>query len=218
MLRTACRLSLFASMLGLVWTQAHADDDEQAKNNLRLHWIKSSETDLTTAIFGDYAASPESDYAFAVDYGRRYSDTLFTLPIEMTWNVGAQYFNERGYQPDAWGVTAYIKAHYSWRIPMTQKHVRFGLGEGLSYATRIPMAEQRDFAKKGVESEKLLNYVEWTVDVPLKQFDAMAPLFRGAIKEAYIGALVWHRSSIFGTLAETKGGVNFMGVGFEARY
>jgi hypothetical protein len=207
-------------VLSLMWTCSHAQVEDQGKNNLRLHWAKSSETDLTTAFFGDYNASRESNYAMVADYGRRYSDTLFTLPIEMTANVGVQWFNERGLQPDGWGVTAYIKAHYSWRLPFTQKHVRFGLGEGLSYVTRIPLSEQRDFTKKGADitSEKLLNYVEWTIDVPLSQFDAFAPLFRGSIKEVYVGALVWHRSSVFGTFAETKGGVNFMGFGFEARY
>jgi hypothetical protein len=139
----------------------------------------------------------------------------------MTANVGVQWLNERGYQHNAWGATAYIKAHYSWRLPMTQKTVRFGLGEGLSYVTRIPMSEQRDFIKKGADitSEKLMNYVEWTVDVPLSQFSSMAPLFRGgSIKEVYVGALVWHRSSVFGLFAETKGGINYMGFGFEARY
>jgi len=134
--------------------------------------------------------------------------------------VGVQWVNERGLQPDAYGATAYIKAHYSWRLPWTRKHVRLGLGEGLSYLTRVPLSEERDFQKKGpdIHSEKLLNYVEWTVDVPLRQFDAMTPLFRGSIKEIYVGGLVWHRSSIFGTFAETKGGINYMGFGFEARY
>jgi hypothetical protein len=212
-------LLLFVA-LTLMWTASHAQVEDQGKNNVRLHWIKSSETDLTTAFFGDYKASPESNYAIAADYGRRFSDTMFTLPIEMTWNVGGQWFNERGLQPNGWGVTAYIKAHYSWRLPLSEKHIRFGLGEGLSYVTRIPLSEERDFTKKGPEihSEKLLNYVEWTVDVPLRQFDFAAPLFQGSIKEIYVGALVWHRSSVFGIFAETKGGINFMGFGFEARY
>jgi hypothetical protein len=211
---------LLLAVMSLMWTRAQAQVEDEGRNNVRLHWAKSSETDLTTAFFGDYAASPESSYGFMADYGRRFSDTVFTLPIEMTANVGVQWLNERGLQPDAWGATAYIKAHYSWRLPFTQKHVRFGLGEGLSYVTRIPLSEQRDFTKKGpdITSEKLMNYVEWTVDVPLRQFDSMAPLFRGSIKEVYVGALVWHRSSVFGLFAETKGGINYMGFGFEARY
>lgn len=208
---------LFASLM-FPWTRSNAEDREQARSNVRVHGVKSSETDLATVAVGDYEASPESNYAVTLDWGHRYSDTLFTLPIEMTANVGVQYFNERGYQPDAWGATAYIKAHYTWRMPFTQKHIRFGLGEGLSYVTRIPMSEQRDFAKKGVESEKLMNYLEWTMDLPLRQFDFFAPLFEHGIEEMYVGYMVWHRSSAFGLFADDKGGVNFMGFGFEARY
>ena len=211
-------ICLLLVLLCLMWTSSHAQDDEPTPSNLRFHWMKSSETDLTTAFFGDYTASPESSYGFTLDYGRRFSETMFTLPIEMTWNIGAQYINERGYQPDIWGATAFIKAHYTWRLPFTEKRVRFGLGEGLSYLTRIPLSEQRDFEKKDVDSEKLLNYVEWSIDVPLKQFQLMQPLFRGGIKEIYVGGLVWHRSSVFGLFAETKGGINYMGFGFEARY
>lgn len=211
-------LVLFAALM-LAWSCSEAQDFDEGKTNLRMHWVKSSETDLATVVVGDYDPSPESNYAITLDWGRRFSDTLFTLPIEMTANLGVQYFAERDYQPDAWGGTAYIKAHYNLRMPFTQKHIRLGLGEGLSYVTRIPMSEQRDFAKKGVESAKLMNYVEWTMDLPLRQFDMFAPLFEGGgIKEAYIGYMVWHRSSVFGVFADDKGGVNFMGFGFEARY
>jgi hypothetical protein len=225
MFRTTARsnksLPLLALFIALTftWACSHAQDFDEGRSNFRLHWVKSSETDLTTAFAGDYDPSPESNYAIAAAWGRRFSDTLFTLPIEMTANIGVQYFNERGLQPDGWGTTAYIKAHYTWRLPFTQKHVRFGLGEGLSYVTRIPLSEQRDFAKKGVESEKLMNYVEWTIDVPLSQFELFAPMFQGTgIKELYISSMVWHRSSVFGLFADDKGGVNFMGFGFEARY
>ncbi len=209
---------LFVALL-LTWTYSNAQDSDEGKSNFRLHWVKSSETDLATVVVGDYDPSPESNYIITADWGRKFSDTLFTLPIEMTANVGVQYLAERGYQPDGWGATAYIKAHYNLRLPFTQKHLRLGLGEGLSYVTRVPMSEQRDFAKKGVESEKLMNYVEWTMDLPLRQFDTFAPLFEGTgIKEAYLGYMVWHRSSVFGLFADDKGGVNFMGFGFELRY
>jgi outer membrane protein len=211
-------LTLLLSAAGFATARAEAQDLDPAKTNVRLRWVKSSETRLGTAIIGDYDPSPESNYAISADWGQRFSDTLFTLPIEMTANLGLQYFAERGYQSDAWGATAYIKAHYTWRLPFTELHIRFGLGEGLSYVTQIPMSEQRDFAKKGVESANLMNYVEWTIDVPLRQVEIFAPMFNGHIKEAYIGYIVWHRSSVFGLFADKKGGVNFMGFGFEARY
>lgn len=185
---------------------------------IRMYWTKSSETDLVTGFAGDFDASKESNYLIGASWGRKYSDTLFGLPFPMTANIGVQYINERGYQPDSYGVTAFIKAHYDMRVPWTQKNVRLGLGEGLSYLSRIPMSEQRDFAKKGAESEKLLNYLEWTIDLPLRQFPAIDSLVQNRLEELNVGFFVFHRSSVFGIFAESKGGVNFMGLGIEARF
>lgn len=194
---------------------AHAEGE----TSLRVHWNKSSETDFGTVVIGDYNASPESNYLVGATYGYQYSDTLFSLPLEMTANVGVQWFNERDYQQDGYGLTTYIKAHYRWRLPWTQKQVRLGLGEGLSYVTRIPMSEVRDFGTKQAESEKLMNYLEWTIDVPLRQFGPLHDMFQtGPIKDASVGFIVWHRSSVFGLFSETGGGINFMGFSAEARF
>jgi hypothetical protein len=191
---------------------------EGAADSLRVSFAKSSETDLATVIIGDYDASRESNYLISASWGRQYSETLFGLPFPMTANLGLQYLAERGYQEDGLGATAFIKAHYDWKLPFTDKYVRLGLGEGLSYVSRVPMSEQRDFAKKGVASEKLMNYMEWTIDVPLRQFSPAIHANDGGIEDVSIGFIVWHRSSVFGLFADEGGGVNFMGFGFEARY
>jgi hypothetical protein len=222
---------VFVALIALV-ASAYADaslaadvasispDHVAPKNDVRLYWGKSSDTDLTTAWFGDYDASKESGYLIGASYGRRFSDTLFGLPIPMTWNVGMQWLNERGLQDNGWGTTAFIKANYTWKLPATTKHITIGLGEGLSYVTIIPLSEQRDFARKnGAQSENLLNYVEWTIDVPLRQFATFEPMFHNSrIQDVSVGFVVWHRSSIYGLLAETKGGVNYMGFGVQARF
>lgn len=191
----------------------------EGERTLRVHWNKSSETDLATVIVGDFDASPESNYLVGAVYGYQFSDTLFTAPLQMSANVGMQYFAERGYQDDGYGATAFIKASYDWRLPWTEKRIRLGLGEGLSYVTRIPMSEVRDFAKKDrAESEKLMNYLEWTIDVPLRQFEPLHGLFNGGLEELSVGFIVWHRSSVFGIFSQTGGGVNFMGFGIQAQF
>lgn len=210
--RSFAAIALTAALLSPL---AHAEGEE----SLRVHWNKSSETDFGTVVIGDYSASPESNYLIGATYGYQYSDTLFSLPLEMTANVGVQWLDERGYQQDGYGLTTFIKAHYRWELPWTDKQVRLGLGEGLSYVSRIPMSEVRDFAKKGAESEKLMNYLEWTIDVPLRQFEPLHGLFQsGTIEEMSLGFIVWHRSSVFGLFSETGGGINFMGFSFEAQF
>lgn len=209
---------LGAALLGAGAAHAASPDADASRNSIRVSFAKSSETDLATVVVGDYDASPESNFIIDAAWGRRISKTLFGLPIEMTGNLGLQYLAERGYQDDGFGATAFIKAHYVWRLPLTDTRVRLGLGEGLSYVSRIPMSEQRDFAKKGVESEKLMNYLEWTIDLPLDQFLDASTSRRGGVEELSIGFIVWHRSSVFGVMAESGGGVNFMGFGVQARY
>lgn len=210
-----CRFLLAIALTALLSPMAHAEGER----SLRVHWNKSSETDLATVVIGDYDASPESNYLIGATYGYQYSDTLFTLPIEMTANLGVQYLDERGYQQDGYGATAFIKAHYRWELPWTDQHVRLGLGEGLSYVSRVPTSEMRDFAKKGAESEKLMNYMEWSIDVPLRQFEPLHGLFHGgALEEVSLGFLIWHRSSVFGLFSETGGGVNFMGFSVQAQF
>lgn len=211
-----CRLLIAIALIGAVLSPSARAEGEQS---LRVLWAKSSETDLATVVVGDYDPSPESNYLVGAQYGYQFSDTLFTLPLQMTANVGVQYLAERGHQGDGYGATAFVKALYDWRLPWTQKHVRVGLAEGLSYVTRIPLSEVRDFAKKGAESEKLMNYLEWTIDVPLRQFEALEPMFHGsAIEDMSVGFIVWHRSSVFGIFSETGGGVNFMGFGVQAHF
>jgi hypothetical protein len=215
-------LPVCALLLGGVAQANDADDTaDNGHTRLRVHFSKSSETDLVTVVLGDYQRSPENNYLIGATWGHDLSDTLFGLPFPMTWHLGVQYLAERGHQSDGVGATAFIKANYRMRVPWTQKHIDLGLGEGLSYVDPIPMSEQRDFAKKGpdVHSEKLMNYLEWTIDLPLRQFDAMEPLFRsGGIEDMSVGFIVWHRSSVFGVFAQEKGGVNFMGFGVEAKF
>lgn len=212
----------YAGILILTLTAAGFSQVQAAEDGdtfVRLNWAMGSEPDFQTAIFGDYKISPEHNYLIGGAWGRKISDTLFGLPLVSTGNIGMQYFNERGLQDDGYGVTAYLKLHYQWRLPWTQTRVRLGLGEGFSYATEIPVNEQRDFAKKhNSHSEKMMNHLEWTVDLPLAQFAAMSSLFKGPIKEVNVGLVVWHRSSVYGLFADTRGGSNFMGFGIEAQY
>jgi hypothetical protein len=212
----AAALILLVAMGWVAGAEAADDGD----TFVRLQWARGSEPDFTTAIFGDYKISREHNYLIGGAYGRRIADRwLFDSPIMSTWNVGMQYFNERGLQDDGYGITGYYKIHYLWRLPWTQKRLRLGLGEGLSYASIIPESEQRDFAKKhGAKSSHLMNHLEWTVDVPLSQFESMQSLFTGPIRELNVGFVVWHRSSVYGLFADTRGGVNYMGFGIEARY
>ena len=83
---------------GIVHAQDAADHD--GHNRLRVHFSKSSETDLVTVVVGDFQRSPENNWLIGATWGHDLSDTLFGLPFPMTWHLGVQYFDEQGYQQD----------------------------------------------------------------------------------------------------------------------
>jgi hypothetical protein len=208
------RMPAIAAALSSMLSASAVADSEQW---LRVLHARSSESDFSTAIAGDFAGSKESNYLVGLTWGRMLNERVFGWPVALSGNVGVQRLFERGYQDNGWGGTAFVKLHYDWKLPLTEKTLRLGFGEGLSYVTEIPMSEQRDFATKGVESNRLMNYLEWTVDLPLRQFSALSPS-DAIIRDISVGFTVWHRSSVFGLFADARGGINYLGFNVEMRY
>ena len=93
--------------------------------------------------------------------------------------------------------------------PWTNKEVfRWGFGFGMSYADRIPIAEQRKQARKGENTSHFLNYLEMTADFPLRRLFRSKPL-----QNCYAGLTIVHRSGIFGTsdfLGDVAGGSDWL--------
>ena len=179
----------------------------------KIQHAQSSETDFGNTLFFDYDKSPDSGAVTAFSLGKQLSDSVFSLPLDLAGYVSVQHFDENGFQSDAYGISVYLKLSYDFSLPNNILDLRVGLGEGLSYVSRIPTTESRDFATKGAESEKLLNYLEYSIGLPLSQF--FGKKFGKRIDEIYIAYTTWHRSSIFGLMAETGGGINYQGLSIE---
>jgi outer membrane scaffolding protein for murein synthesis (MipA/OmpV family) len=104
---------------------------------------------------------------------------------------------------------AYIMAVGKGYSPWSGNEVfRWGFGFGMSYADRVPIAEQRKQAKKGNNTSHFLNYLEMTVDFPLRR------LFESKmLSNCYAGLTIVHRSGIFNTsdfLGDVGGGSDWL--------
>ena len=202
-------LSVLLVLYGLLAGPAAA-----STRHLQLQFNVVSESDFGPALVGVYESPIEKTNVTVVSAGQSISDTFFGWPAEVVAFGSLQYFNERGLQPDIIGGTAYIKVYKEFKLGRWNVPLRLGLGEGLSYVSRIPFVEVEDFAPES--SEKFTNYLEWTMQTSLSYL-----LGRGegrlsaGIKDAYIGYSIFHRSTVFGLFAEKGGGVNFMGIGVE---
>lgn len=141
-----------------------------------------------------------------VHFGRPFVTRLNDWPLDLVGYAGVLRRNERGHQPDAWQVDAYMKAFY-YGFPWSERvTTRIGFGFGLSYAERVPFTERESLVERGRNTSKLLNYLDPTIDINL------ADLFRMR-RDLYLGVGVSHRSGIFGTsqmLGTVDGGSNFI--------
>lgn len=174
----------------------------------------ASESDFGPALVLHYEQPIRSTNVLAISAGKSVADNLFGWPADVVAYGSLQYFGERGTQPDIVGATAYIKAYKTLKLGRRKFPLRLGLGEGLSYVSRIPFIEAEDFAPE--QSAKLTNYLEWSMQTSLSYLLGRGERrFSPRIKEAYIGYSIFHRSTAFGLFAETGGGVNYMGIGVE---
>ena len=104
---------------------------------------------------------------------------------------------------------AYIMARGTGYSPWSKEEVfRWGFGFGMSYADTVPIAEQRKQEAKGDNTAHFLNYLEMTLDFPLRRVTKVRWLER-----CYAGLTVVHRSGIFGTsdfLGDVSGGSDWI--------
>ncbi|AQA17635.1 hypothetical protein BST95_04675 [Halioglobus japonicus] len=101
---------------------------------------------------------------------------------------------EKDYQEDFWEINPYLMLMGTGYSPWSNRELfRYGFGYGFSYADKIPAVEQSKQEKRGKNSSHFLNYLEATLDFPLRN------LFgdRGWWRDCYSGLTIVHRSGIF---------------------
>jgi outer membrane protein len=102
-------------------------------------------------------------------------------------------------------VMAMGKGYSGWT---GEEWFRWGFGFGMSYAAKVPVAEQRKQANKGGNTSHFINYLEMMVDFPLRRVSRAEWL-----QDCYAGLSIVHRSGIFGTsdlLGDVAGGSDWI--------
>ena len=104
---------------------------------------------------------------------------------------------------------AYIMARGTGYSPWSKEEIfRWGFGFGMSYAETVPIAEQRKQAAKNDNTAHFLNYLEMSLDFPLRRVTKARWL-----EKCYAGLTIVHRSGIFGTsdfLGNVSGGSDWL--------
>ena len=155
---------------------------------VRLNWENDEYNNQMTSLF----------------YGHPLSDNLFTLPIHVYLHGGLVQHWKSDVQDYAQEGVASVKLFYTVPLPIRFK---LGVAEGLSYINNITYIEDYDYQKKRYEGSNLLNYLDFSVDLSLKDlsFDLIP-------QELWFGWSIHHRSAIFESsqvFGRIKGGSNY---------
>ncbi len=176
----------------------------------------ASDADFGPSLLFLLDRSEERTFHTGISVGSQVADSVFGFDADVVLFFGLQYFDEQGFQPDSVGTTAYWKVYRQWspRWFPAQLPLRFGLGQGLSYVSRIPVSEQRDFAPS--QSEELVHYLEWSVQFPIGGLLSLVGVrSENILDNTWFGYSIFHRSTVFGLFAEEGGGINYPGVALE---
>ena len=140
----------------------------------------------------------------SVSYGVRLTDQLFNLPIELYFTPGANWHQKSSVQDPSYEFFGSIKAYYTFELG---SRCRFGIGEGLSYVTKLTYIEQAEMNEKGYRGSKLLNYLDFSLDTNIGDL-----LHKPSLKQLWLGYGIHHRSGIFeasSAFGRIKGGSNY---------
>lgn len=177
---------------------------------LRAYYGLSSECDLFPIITLQCSKTHTQDgtSVAAFEVGQTLVKGLNGWPVDLAGFVGVLRHLEDGQQDDFWQLQGYFKLYYygfPWRETL---RTRLGFGIGVSYASHIPFAEQRDQALRGRDSSKLLLALDPSIDLSLGDLVRVKSL-----RETYFGLGVSHRSGVFGSAKlfnNVDGGSNYI--------
>ena len=179
----------------------------QAQENTKQYSFRAlygtpTSNDLGEVVSGQFGNTYSDFHVYSFDAGYLLKSSAFNLPLDFYVKSGLSYYDEGRYK-DAYGVDIYIKA--IWNFDFWNNRVRLGLGEGLSYTSRILMAEAIDAAEQNDNTSKFLNYLDISLDFDFGRLINYKPLH-----DLYVGFVIKHRSGVFGLINNVKhGGSNY---------
>ena len=201
-----------AATFGLLYEHSPQPDawSESRPLWVKLYHGKASECDVLQVVLLKCTSTntPEATRVTSIEFGRTLIERLYGWNMDIAGYIGLLHHDENGFQPDHWQVNAYFKSFW-YGLPWRDRvKTRIGIGSGLSYAERIPTIEARDQARRRKNTNKLIAYLDPSIDVSLGDL-----IGSRALKNTFVGLGVSHRSGIFGfsrLLGNVDGGSNYI--------
>ncbi len=205
-------------LLLVLLSSAHAVD------SLRIGVGEASTSDwIDILIKQESQSAQQSLYVVTVDTGWRISESE---NYDFLFYAGAAYFPEAGSythtlsynnqiksyeQSDVFEAVAYFKIF--WLIDIGASRFRIGIGDGLSYVSRIPLVEHIEADEDRDSMSHLMNYIDFSIDL-----DIGSLLGIPAWEDIHVGYYLKHRSGVYGYFNDVQEGGHNYNMIFVERY
>ena len=186
-------------------------ESEGKDYSLRIGGGYSDFNDLGEILMGDFNHYKGDTYIINFDGGWRFVENMSDLPFDWYLKGGLSYFNENNWQDDIYEATLYVKVIYKWEV--ADNILRIGFGEGLSFASEVPIVEIADATGSDDKVAKFLNYLEFSID-----FDIGRLIGVEEMEDLYLGYMIKHRSGVFGLFSGVHGGSNYKMLTIEKKF
>ena len=184
----------------------------QDEYSFRVAYGEASTKNLGDIIIFDSDRHPDNLTVLSLDAGYLLKKDVYDLPLDVYVKGGISCFNEGNTtRKDVYEGTIYFKLYYN--MDFLQNRVRFGLGGGLSYTSRVLWSEYKEAMEDDDEYSKFLNYLDISVDFDLGKLVKYKPL-----ENTYIGWTLKHRSGILGLFNGVHGGSNYNTISIEKNF
>jgi len=179
---------------------------------LRLAHGWATPSNLNEILSGNTEKDPYNNQMTSLFYGYPLTDELFSLPLDFYLTPGLVFHHNSEVQDSTQEYVLAIKAYYTLPIPW---EIRLGVAEGFSYAKDVTYIEKSELENKDYKPSKLLNYLDFSVDVHL------GDIFGENLEQLWLGYSIHHRSAIFESssrFGRIKGGSNYNSVYVQWHY
>jgi outer membrane protein len=177
--------------LGLGFFKQHKEENKRLSSRpfIRVAHGWGTTSNLGDILTGNTEKDPYNNQMTSIVYGVPVSDDLFGFPLPIYLTPGFIRHHSSEVQDSIPEFVLGLKAFYTFKWPITW---RLGATEGLSYVTEIPYLEQSEMDRKDYRPSKLLNYLDFSLDIEL------GDLFKSKKLEGlWLGVSIHHRSGIF---------------------
>lgn len=158
-----------------------------SKRYLRVSHGWATPSNIGDIFRGDSVKDEFNNQFTSLFYGIPLTDDLFGVPFSIYFTPGFVWHHSSEVQTTKQEYVMAIKAYYTFTWPTKW---RVGAAEGLSYVSDVTYIERKEMIEKGYRPSKLMNYLDFSLDVDL------GDLFNArAMDRWWLGCSLHHRSA-----------------------